>query len=81
MHLDCKYGALFTKMKKVGIILATRKIPKFKDAKEQKAFDTRVVKTEFDPKDVGLIKIDRLAKTFSNCIKLRPQNKIEKIEV
>ena len=61
--LDAKYGHSFLKTKNVAVILSTHKFPKFKKPRDQKAFDTRVVKTKFHYKD--LVEKDRLAKTIS----------------
>lgn len=75
VRLDAKYGHTFYKNKNVPIILATHKTPKYKAEADQKAFDTRVIKTRFEYTDH--IEKDRLAKTLYECLEGRLRVKLE----
>lgn len=47
VRLDAKYGHSLLKTKNVPVILSTHKFSKFRNPRDQKAFDARVQKTKF----------------------------------
>lgn len=75
VRLDAKYGHSFLKTKNVPVILSTHKFPKFRNPRDQKAFDTRVEKTKFHYTD--FVEKDRLAKTICELLEIRSALKLE----
>lgn len=74
VRLDAKYGHTFLKTKNVPVIIATHKKPKWEDERDQKSFDTRVMRTLFHYTDI--IEKERLAKTLLSALESRRLKKL-----